>query len=174
MQLGENDMLMDKILDLSGPIPESLSDFNFLCTTVAREIMDIMDDGEFLYNQSKTSLLTDINPTLDPKDKKILTVYRNNIECEEQQATDREDIKVGSGSLMEASSYSPVYIIDVTVPGGLNLVTSELVIYPAVTRTEQGKVYWVPYPTVGEDFAIDMLNSMEDIEGDYGYWTFTI
>tara|TARA_R100001443_G_scaffold4523_1_gene13081 strand:- start:9 stop:752 length:744 start_codon:yes stop_codon:yes gene_type:complete len=177
-------MLIDRITDLSGPLPETLTDPTYIYEVAAREVLDIVEDSTFIRRRSRRFDLNASNLTFNTEGKKIVNVIRhdanderNIIECEEIDFTEAPDYKPGSGSLNEATSYSPVYSVLPTKvdDGALNIVSGELTVYPEPTNGSVASIYYIEYPTFGASGDLN-VTSMEDLihatdNTRFDYWT---
>tara|TARA_R110002012_G_scaffold320339_1_gene543318 strand:- start:23193 stop:23912 length:720 start_codon:yes stop_codon:yes gene_type:complete len=169
-------MLLDKIVDLSGPVPESLSDLNYVLTSVCREILDMTDD-EILENRVQKFTLSTVNNSFPIENKKILNVFRNSIACEEINMSEKHKAMTGSGSLEEATDLTPVFCISPIAYEGTNtnFYNSQLEIFPTASFTDSAEVFYVDYTIFGPGnlnlVTIDSL--VDDLSSTiYDYWTF--
>ena len=172
--------LLSRILDLSGPIPETIidtaGDLNYLLTSAAREVLDAQNDDELLGRSALSITLDADNPSMNPINKKILKVYREGIECDEAEAADRLKVKTGSGNLKEATAFSPVFIQDVTVGlPGVGSQVAQLDIFPKMGRDETAEVWYLELPIFGQGlYDINSLESLETnlVNTSHAFWTF--
>ena len=171
-------MLLDRIIDLSGPLPESLSDFNYILTSCGREVVELTDDGEFMEHKARKFILSSINNSLGVDNWKVLDVYRNSRQCEQVDLIDLLDVIPGSGSLQEATDYSPVYCISAdALVDGTNTYNATLKIYPEISSSDTGEIFYIMLPKFGAGgIDINSINSLEDdlINSNYDYWTFVM
>ena len=177
-------MLIDRITDLAGPLPETLTSPTYVYETAAREVINIVEDSTFIRRRARRFDLSESNLTMNTEGLKIVNVIRydnddarNIFECEEKDFAEIAEYLPGSGSLNEVTAYSPIYTILPTKVdnGSLNIVSGELQVYPEPINGSYASVYYVEYPTFGATGDLS-VTTMEDLihatDGTkFDYWT---
>lgn len=84
-------MLIDRITDLAGPLPETLTSPTYVYETAAREVINIVEDSTFIRRRARRFDLSESNLTMNTEGLKIVNVIRydnddarNIFECEEK------------------------------------------------------------------------------------------
>lgn len=175
-------MLIDRITDLCGDLPETMTNPDYIFEVSAREVLDKIEDTTVVELKSRKFVLSEFTPTFNAEKRKILLILRHDvptsltgIECEEMDFVDLNKFVNGSGHLDEATAYSPVYsIAPLNIQNAdLNLYSGEISIYPALTENSTADIYYIDYPRFPEDLDVMSYNNLiDDTDGTvYDYWT---
>ena len=162
-------MLINRITDLSGELPSSLNNLNYIFTKAARDVLDLTIEEVFESEYINSVIIAGANSTFEPKNKKIIDVYRNRIKCKKEKWHDFDQFKEGSGRLKEATNYSPVYYYEPAIEAG---VSRYLKIEPVPNEDEKVEIFYVSYPTFPNDIDINVVNGLwNNGIASFNYWS---
>ena len=170
--------LINRIYNLAGPVEAGeINNINNILENSARQIIDLVSDEDIFENFKKIYAYDSTNMPFDIREKRILAVLRADsntgglVECEQASALEIAKYKSTSGSLDEATEYSPAYSIQRTTGTDIPGYYGAIQVYPEPSRDFGGEIWYIDLPSFPEDIDCWGIDSLLELVGtEHAYW----